>query len=272
MTRDKESQILSKRFQELARVAEYQYRNTFTSFLNLNEVSLFYQQVKELPQIAYSMFGGTADAERKMICFHGEEYLVEHAKRTGNPNEVALEMEEYRSLYPISCIHIAPLNSKFSDDLSHRDFLGAIMNLGIDRSKVGDILLDENNGYVFCDDMIGDYIADSLNKIKHTNVSCKKIPLREFQFEPKFIEIQGTVTSIRLDAIIATAFKTSRSGITGYIEGGKVFVNGKETLSNSYVLKENDIVSVRGMGKFIYVGTTYQTKKGRYSITIKRYN
>ena len=272
MTSDKESQIICNRFQELARAAEYKYMNTFTSFLSLNEVSLFYQKIKELPHIAYSMFGGTLDAERRMICFHGEEYLIEHAKRTGNHNEVILELDEYRDIYPIVCIHISPLNSKFSDDLSHRDFLGAIMNLGIDRSKVGDILLEQNDGYVFCEEVIGDYIIDSLNKIKHTNVSCTKIPFKELKIEPNFIEIQGTVTSVRIDAVIATAFKTSRSGMTGYIEGGKVFVNGKETLSNSYVLKENDIVSVRGMGKFIYVGTTYQTKKGRYSITIKRYN
>ena len=272
MTSDKENQILCKRFQELARMAEYKYMNTFTSFLTLNEVSLFYQKINELPNIPFSIFGGTMDSERKMICFHGEEHLIEHAKRKGSHNEIMLEMDEYQVIYPITCIHISPVSQKFSDDLSHRDFLGAIMNLGIERSVIGDILLEDNEGYVFCEEIIGDYIVEQLRKIKHTNVNCEKIQLKEFQIEPKFIEVFGTVSSVRLDAVISTAFKISRSKITGYIEGGKVFVNGKETVSNSYILKENDIVSVRGMGKFIYAGTAYQTKKGRYSITIRRYD
>lgn len=272
MTGDKESQMMCKRFVELARMADYKYLNTFTSFLNMNEVSLFFQTIQELPDVKYSMFGGTLESERKMICFHGEAHLVDDKNYTRNRNEIELELNEYKELYPIACIHITPVNQKFSDDLNHRDFLGAIMNLGIDRSKIGDILLKENEGYVFCEDMISEYIKDNLNKIKHTNVNCSYVEWEHFDIQPNFTMIQGTVTSIRLDAVIATAFKTSRGQIIGLIEGGKVFVNAKETISNSYQPKEGDIISVRGMGKFIYAGTTYQTKKGRYSITIKRYS
>lgn len=272
MSSEKENQILCKRFVELARSADYKYMNTFTSFLTLNEVSLFYQNVRDLPDVPYSIFGGSIDSERKMICFHGESHQVEHATFTSNHNELTFSLEEYRDIFPIVCIHITPLNQKFSEDLNHRDFLGAIMNLGIERDVLGDIFLKENDGYVFCDEKISDYIVETLTKVKHTNVSCKKIQLEEFNLTPDFIDLTGTVTSVRLDAVISTAFKTSRSQITGFVEGGKVFVNGKETLSNSYQLKENDIVSVRGMGKFLYVGTTYQTKKGRYSIHVKRYH
>jgi len=272
MTSDKESQILCKRFEELARSAEYKYQNTFSAFLSMNEISLFYQFNSGNIVIPYSMFGGALDSERKMICFHGETYRVEDAMTTRNRNERVLSYEEYQEMYPIECIHIEPLNQKFADDLSHRDFLGAIMNLGIERSTIGDILIKENSGYVFCQQGISDYIVTMLEKIKHTNVRCKKIPIEDFNIQPNFIEITGTVSSVRLDSVISTAFKISRSQMIGYIEGGKVFVNGKETLSSSYNLKENDIVSVRGMGKFIYAGTSHQTKKGRYSITIKRYN
>lgn len=271
MTLEKENQILCKRFIELARSASYKYMNTFTPFLNLNEVNLFYQTMEELPDVSYSMFGGTLDAERRMICFHGESHWVEGKKFTNNHNEVELELSECKKIYPIACVHIVPLNQKFSDELSHRDFLGAILNLGVDRNRVGDIRIKENEGYVFCEENISEYIIDSLTKIKHTNIRCEKMDWKEFDIQPNFIDIQGTVTSVRLDAVIATAFKTSRSQITGFIEGKKVFVNGKETISNSYQPKENDVISVRGMGKFIYAGTMYQTKKGRYSIKVKRY-
>ena len=272
MTIDKESQMLCKRFIELARSAEYKYQNTWSTFLSMSEISLFYENAANEIDVPYSTFGGSMDAERKMICFHGETYLVEDAQTTRYRNERILTYEEYQSFYPIECIQIEPLNQKFADDLSHRDFLGAIMNLGIERTTIGDILLKDNIGYVYCQQGISDYITSSLDKIKHTNVRCRKIPLKDLQIEPNFIDISGTVSSVRLDSVIAAAFKTSRSQMIGYIEGGKVFVNGRETLSNSYNLKENDIVSVRGMGKFIYVGMNHQTKKGRYSITIKRYN
>lgn len=272
MTSDKESQILCKRFEELARSAEYKYQNTFSTFLSMNEISLFYQYTANQIGVSYSLFGGTQDAERKMICFHGEDYQLDEGVISRNRNECVLCYDKYQAIYPIECIHIQPLNQKFADHLSHRDFLGAIMNLGIERSTIGDILLKDNEGYVFCQEGISDYIIGSLDKIRHTNVTCDRISMEDFKIQPNFIEISGTVSSVRLDSVIATAFKTSRSQVIGYIEGGKVFVNGRETLSNSYSLKDNDIVSVRGMGKFIYTGMNHQTKKGRYSITIKRYN
>lgn len=272
---EKEELLLCKRFQELATSADYKYSNTFTSFLTLNEVSLFYQKIRELPNVPFSMFGGYLEAERKMICFHGETHRIETAKHVGTYNEIELTVDEMNEMYPICCVQISPVHTKFCDALTHRDYLGALMNLGIDRSKLGDILIDSKEtrqAYLFCDRYIAGYIKDTLVKVKHTNVTCKLVDYDEQEITQDFIEVHGTVSSIRLDAMIAVAFKTSRSSITGLIEGGKVFVNGKETVSNSYILKENDIVSVRGMGKFIYTGSANQTKKGRYSVTIKRYN
>ena len=84
-------------------------------------------------------------------------------------------------------------------------------------------------------------------------------------------EIQGTVASVRLDAMIALAFSSSRSSMLGLIEGGKVFVNGKMVVSNGHPLKEGDIISVRGYGKFQYEGMGHTTKKGRCSVTVSRY-
>lgn len=272
MSIEKEEQLLCKRFIELARTAQLQYRNTFTSFLNLNEINLFYQTKNNLPDVSYSMFGGFMNADRRMICFHGEEYEVETMALTKDRNEITLAYETMYSLYPIDCVRIRPVNKKFSDELTHRDVLGALMNLGIERAKIGDILLEENNAYVFCDRCICTYLMEHLMKVKHTTVSCDFIQAQGLQIEPKFTMVHGTVTSQRLDAIIATAFQKSRNSVTDYISGKRVFVNSKQELSNSYILKENDIVSVRGLGKFIYVGTTYQTKKGRFSVTIKRYS
>lgn len=252
---DKEEQILRRRLLDLANTAYLRGICVFSDFLNINEQNIFYSLKNELPMIQYFTYGGFQYAERKIICFCGKDTVAEG--------------EEID--YPIACIRVSPVNQKFSDSLNHRDFLGAVLNLGLDRSKTGDILINENEGYLFVHKQIGEFTVDQLTKVKHTTVKCTLIEYENFHYEPKFQEIAGTVSSVRLDSILSVAFHSSRSSLSGLIEGGKVSVDGKIIMSNSYSLKENDVVSVRGYGKFIYAGTSYQTKKGRYSVKILLY-
>ncbi|MDD3174159.1 MAG: YlmH/Sll1252 family protein [Herbinix sp.] len=255
MNPDKEEQILRRRMLDLANNAYSRGICLFTDFLNLNEQNIFIHLKKEMPRIEYFTYGGFCDAERKILCFCGNDLIVQ-------PDDID---------FPISCIKVEPLNHKFSDNFNHRDFLGSILGLGIDRCKLGDILIHENEGFVFAHNSISSFIAEQLTKVKHTMVSAAIIEQKDFDYKPKFQEITGTVSSIRLDSILSVAFHCSRSSITGLIEGGKVFVGGKVILSNSYSLKEDDVVSVRGLGKFVYAGTSYLTKKGRYSVKILLY-
>lgn len=251
----KQEQLLQRRFLDLATMAESRGTTLFTDFLNLHEQDLLLRMKNELPGIKYFSNGGYADAERKILCFCGD-YTID--------NDISID-------YPIACIHIKPLNSKFSDKLTHRDILGAVLNLGIDRTKIGDIVFDNNESYMFCSETIKGFIIDELSRIKHTVVTSSLIDKNDFSYKPKLRTITGTVASTRLDSIIAIVFKGSRSSLSGLIAAGKVFVNSKNILSNSYVLKENDIVSVRGYGKFIYEGTNKQTKKGKLSVRISLY-
>ena len=255
MNLDKDEQILKKRLTELANTAYVRGVCLFSDFLNLNEQNIFISLKNEMPGIKYFTNGGYPDAERKILCFCGSDII-------NNETDIS---------YPISCVKAVPLNHKFSDSFTHRDFLGAVLNLGIDRGKVGDILITGNEGYIFAQSAIGSFITEQLVKVKHTMVSCSVIERRDFDYKPKLKEITGTVSSVRLDSILPVAFNSSRSSLAGLIEGGKVFVGGKLIVSNSYNLKENDIVSVRGLGKFIFAGTAYQTKKGRFSVRILLY-
>lgn len=251
----KEEQLLIRRFRDLAYAADSRGISLFTDFLNLHEQNLFYEIKNELPDIRYFSCGGYGDAERKMLCFCGNLNI-------SNEDEID---------FPISCLYITPKNAKFSDKLTHRDILGAVLNLGIERGKIGDIIVDNNEAYLFCCLSICDYIINELARIKHTMVSASLIDIQDFKYEPKLKPVTGSVSSIRLDSILAVAFNGSRSGLSGLIAGGKVFVNGRNILSNSYNLKENDIVSVRGYGRFIFAGVSGQTKKGRYSVKILLY-
>lgn len=252
MNIDKEELIFKKRLTDLARTAYNKGISTYTDFLNLNEISIFFSMKQELPDVNYELYGGFDGAERKILCFYGDNSVKAFSGY-------------------ITCIRIVATNKKFSDDLNHRDFLGSIMNLGIERSLIGDILVKDKEGYVFVKSNIAPFIMDNLIKIKHTSIRCEIVDEDTPQIQPNFAPIRGTIASPRLDSIIALAFGTSRSSILSLISGGKVFVDGRLVESNSYNLKENQTVSVRGHGKFIYKGIEKQTKKGRFYASLLKY-
>lgn len=252
MEQDKEEQIFIKRVKELSTSAYYKEIIEYTDFLNLNQISIFHSIKKDLPRIPFESYGGYEGAERQVLFLKG--------------NEEDINFSDY-----ISCIHIGPAIKRHSDELTHRDFLGSILGLGIERSTIGDILIIEQEAYCFCLDKISEYIVNTLYKVKHTNVICKKTSIDASDFKPTFEEIRGTITSNRLDAIISVALKTSRSKITNLISSGRIFINGREVFSNSYSVKEGDIVSIRGHGKFIFKGEEGQTKKGRIRIILLKY-
>ncbi|MBD5088066.1 MAG: RNA-binding protein [Clostridiales bacterium] len=247
---NKEDMICNKRLQELANHAFYKGYSTYSDFLNLNEQSLFYGLLSELPSVEYSFWGGIDAAERKMLCFSCEEIRKEN--------------------FPLSTVQIAPSHDKFAEKLSHRDYLGAILNLGIERRKIGDILIQEKIAYIFVEETLTDYLCNSLTKVRHTNVCCNKVT-NSFSYTQQFQEINGTVSSVRLDSLIALAFRESRSSMVSLISGGKVFVNGRQITSNSYILKNEDIISVRGKGKFLYKEEHGITKKGKVKVILKKY-
>lgn len=252
MNTEKEDLIFKKRLLDLARTAYNKNINTYTDFLTLNEISMFHSTKPELPNVNYELFGGFDAAERKILCFCGDSSVKAFSGY-------------------IACLKVIPLNKKYSDDFNHRDFLGSIMNLGIERGKVGDILVKEKEGYIYCEAKLSTFLAENLQKIKHTNVHCEVLEEEAPSIAPDFKEIKGSVASPRLDAVIALAFQSSRSSILSLISGGKVFVDGRLVESNSYQLKENETVSVRGYGKFIYKGLENQTKKGRYYVSLLKY-
>ncbi len=249
---NKEENILYKRFIELANTCYYKNIPVFSDFLDLNEQTVFLSCVKELPSVKYILDGGYKTAERKIVCF------------------LPIEMEH--SYLPARVIKIEPVNTKFADKCSHRDFLGSIMNLGIERSKIGDLVVHDNICYLLCKDNIFDYIIDGLFTVKHTRVKCSEADLADIEGSITFDIMSGTVASVRLDSVLTVAFKESREHMKNFILGERVFVNGKCIMRPDYVLQENDIVSVRGLGKFQFDSVGNETKKGRIYVKVKKYS
>jgi len=249
---NREEELFQKRLKELAGMADRRNIVTFTDFLNLNELNIFHLTSGDLPYVNCRLFGGYENAERQIIAFI--------------PDALSYDFR-----YPVSCIRICPQNMKYAQELSHRDFLGSLLSLGIERSTLGDILIDGKTAWVFCLERMQEFILNSLTKVKHTNVICEPVDYENVHYTPKYELIRGSVASVRLDSLLSIAFGASRSSLVGLIEGGKVFVNGKMVTSNGYKLKENDIVSVRGFGRFCYLGISSGTRKGRMWAELKKF-
>jgi RNA-binding protein YlmH len=245
--------LLQKRIQELAQIADRKGLVTFTDFLNLNEQNILHQTLQKFSWIHGETFGGYEGAERCMAAF------------------IPDVLYDPDWSYPIACVKITPRSVRFAEQLSHRDILGALMNLGIERDRTGDIAVCDTQAFLFCTKTLAEMICRELTRIRHTSVSCELCAPEAFTYEPKTERIRGSVASVRLDAVMALAFHGSRSMLVSLIEDGKVFINGKLITTNAYSLKDGDLVSVRGMGKFRYNEVLGQTKKGRCMIEIEKY-
>lgn len=253
---NKEETILLNRFKDLAEKSYQKNIYTSTAFLTLAEAQIFYDNEREFSFVKWEFNGGYEAAERRILRFGSSEDLG------------------YEEPAPISVITIDPLMKKFADNLSHRDFLGAILNLGIERSTVGDIVISDSSAIVYCLNSVADFICDELTRVKHTSVMCKRVSVDEYELEApeaEFIEINESVASERADLIMSKVTKLSRSAINELFRNKYIAVNGHIFENNSGLLKEGDAFTIRGYGKYIYDGCNYVSKKGKLNITVRKY-
>ncbi len=245
--------LLKKRFLELYNKADRGGYFTFTDFLGLAEQSALREALPRIRPSEMTLFGGADGAERVMARF-------------GNAEEIG-----YETSFPILCVKVEPISMKFADKLTHRDFLGALLNLGIERSTLGDIIIKDNVGYVFTEEKIAEFITGELLRVKRTDVRAtvaEALPEGElYKTEIKRIQIQ----SERVDAVIAKVYSLSREDSQALIKRGLVFVNGREIDSSSYTPKEGDKVSARGHGRFIYQGFDSTSRKGKLNAIVEVY-
>ncbi len=209
--------------------------------------------LKSVRELNFSTFGGYSEAERNMIALFPDYF---------NEEDI---------FFPIGAVKITH-NTKFSSGLSHRDFLGSILGLGIERSRVGDIVVLDDAAYCFAEEEIASYIAANLEKTGRTKVKAEKADISEIKLPEKKMDIKNiTVSSLRADTVFGAVFGKSRSEAQEMIRGERASVNWSVVKSVSDVIDEGDILSLKGSGrgKLIEVGGT--TKKGRLVITVGRY-
>ena len=200
---------------------------------------------------SYELAAGYENAERRILAAGNED-------ESGPPDP------------PVSVIAVTPKSEKFAEELTHRDYLGAILGLGIERSLIGDILVRDKRAWFFCLTPAAEMLASALTQVRRTAVAAEIAPPDVPELRPRYEALRLNVASERLDAVVAAFTRLSRGQAEKLFGAEKVFVNGRAVTDKSARLRDGDMLSVRGFGKAVYDGIEHETKKNRLWVSLRK--
>ena len=224
-------------------------RNTVTKFLtNFEQIVLSQVVAYNYSDFKVEFFGGFDDAERKKAKIISNEY--------------------YDVDYDIVCLK-AKFNNKFNR-VEHRNILGAVHNLGINFNRFGDIIVLENEVYIFVDEEIADYIAMEFTKAGRVNLDFQRVDLAEVGIEKKYEDFEIVSSSFRIDSIVAKITNKSRSKVKEFLEQDFIKLNHVVLRNGEKTCTLEDTISIRKYGRFVVKGYTQNKKSLKYRITISK--
>jgi photosystem II S4 domain protein len=223
---------------------------TCSDFLSPPEVSEATRCLRRLSEIEFCVWGGYPQAERQRLAI----------------GRTALE----HSHVPLGALSVR--GNFLFDPATHRDFLGSLLGSGIERDKVGDILvLGDQGAQVIVVPELAEFLSTEWTQVRSVPVKVESIALTDLKVRPPQIKSMTTVeASLRLDAVGSAGFSMSRTKMVAEIERGEVKVNWKTVSQPSYTLSPKDLITLRGKGR-LQVEDITETKKGRYRIELTRY-
>ena len=242
-------QILLARISDMKTSATAGYSCRKTAFLDEHQQAVVNGSIRQNDGYNCRFFGGYEGAVRKRLVITSDY----------------IECED--ELFEICAV---TFTYRKQDNLTHRDFLGSLMALGIKREAVGDIVVLDAKTVIFVSDKVLTPVLE-ITKVGRTGVLATEGIPTDFAVKQEFDEISGSVSSLRLDCIVAFACRLSREKASALIKGATVFLNHIEQLSISKNVLPGDVFSVRGYGKFMLTEEITQTKKGRYFIRINKF-
>lgn len=238
------------------RIKELQTRSfvqnvyTFTDFLSPSDLHRF--AAEEGSSVPYLSYGGAPFAERKMVRYGGENCYGSAA-------------------FPICIVHVSARGARFATPLTHRDYLGAILSLGIERKSVGDIWTSGTEGYLAAEEHIASFIVQNLQTVGRVAVDAQIVKEVPPSFAPQTQEERVVVTSLRMDALLSRMYDLSREAGQELVSDDRVSASGKPVTKGTYEPKVGETIAVRGFGKFVFNGVCGTTKKGKTVLSILRY-
>ncbi|AWC33457.1 RNA-binding protein [Bacillus cytotoxicus] len=232
---------------EWKRAVEEYHQVKLTDFLDPRQQQIVTTIVGQQGDVSLQFNGAAPKAERKRALFY-PDYLA--------LNEEEFQVEVLEIDYP----------SKFYT-LEHRQILGALMSLGLKREKYGDIFIQENRVQIVVAKEVVSYIEMNLQSIGKTKVSLFSVSAENvLQLQDEWREQFGTVSSLRLDVVLAEILHLSRQKVQPLIKNGLVKVNWKVVDQTSYECLPGDILSVRGHGRSKLFSVDGRTKKDKWRV------
>ena len=252
-----ENKLLIAKIEDKIRICKTKNKITNSEFLNEYQIEYIKKELIKLKEKNCFFFGGYEDAIRKiLVCF---------------PEKIGKE-EVLKNINEIICSIKIELPNEIKGKLKHKDYLGMIMSFGLTRERIGDIITYDNRAYIVVLKENAEYIKNELKEERRLKKA--KIQIVELdKVEPKPLEFETiniSVNSIRLDNVISEILKTSRKIAQEQIEEEKVLINYEIETKNTKTIKENDVLVIRGKGKYIIEKFLGQNKKRKRSNTNKK--
>ncbi|MBE5818100.1 MAG: RNA-binding protein [Clostridiales bacterium] len=249
LARDKDEALLGRRLIDLDTICSKKRDVVFTGFLSEAEQA-YCEMLFHTLDSNVKFMGGYDNAQRCVAVLFWEDVY---------------ELDENELPYKA-------LKIEYSQKVSHRDVLGSILGLGIERSAVGDILVWDDRCYVFVTNQMCQYISQNLFKIGRQTVNVSEIPVSEVEIpELQTKLISATVASLRLDSVVGEGFRLSREDAKNAVQRGLVSLNHRIIETASHSVAQNDVISLRGKGKIVISAIGNESKKGRIHIEILCY-
>lgn len=255
-----EERVLLSKILDKVEISKTRNKIVSTDFLDEHEQKISLNLLQKTKIKNFVFFGGTENTERKILIIYPEKLSNVFEKDIPNKNEY------------IKLIRII-LPKQLYTRYTHRDYLGGIMKTGIKREKIGDIIVYDEGADILIIPEITKYLQYNLPDL--TRFSKSKIQIEDLENikekENKYQTIEIIVPSMRLDSIISELAKVSRNKATEIIKQERVFVNFVEEIRISKEVKINDIITIRGKGRYKISEVLRKTKNDRFIIEVQKY-
>jgi len=252
---EQDSIIISRIKDKLERCSSGYYP-TSTGFLDSHEQALAETAIRKYGAGVHALFyGGYEDAERRILLCLPSDWPIEAA-------DVAAEL--------LCVLRVATVGT--TKPLTHRDYLGALLGLGLDRSISGDILVRPDGADVIITSSIADFLLHEFTKVGRCLITTKLVDLSDLIVPAPTLErIRDTVPSLRLDNIVSSAFRLSRKAAVEAIAAGLVSVNHIEANKPDAKVDEGASIVLRGKGKVVLALVGGESKKSRIWVEFDKY-
>ncbi len=255
MKEDKKNQFFARHMLDMADRAYQGSYPVFTDFLTTSEYMLLSSMQTQFRGIRTAYWGGHRDCDHVTAGFFPNDWPGTDSK-----------------MFPVVCIRVTPLNERYAQSLEHRDYLGAILNLGIERAKIGDIRICESTAYVFCKEEFASFVVENFITVKHTQITCQIMTASDELPEQQYSEKIDSVASVRLDNVVSAMAGISRSKAVELIRQGNVTAGHALRTAVSFMCTDEMIITIRGYGKFrLSIPENAFTRKGKQKIIIYKF-